>query len=92
MTQADINARMLPWGDAEFRRFAFRLDLFRRRGLLAHEAEALADRLALRDQEKDDRRICLECQHVRPQLRCVHSHAVLTDVLQRCPSFAFEAP
>lgn len=90
--QAGINRRMLPWGDAEFRRFAFRAGLFQRRGLPASEAECLADRLALRDQERDDRRVCLECKHIRPQLRCIHAHAVLNDVLQRCPSFSFEAP
>lgn len=92
MTQAAINARMLPWGDREISRFTFRTALFKRRGLLESEAELLADRLALRDMERDDRRVCLECKHVRPQLRCIHSHAVLTDVLQRCPDFAFEAP
>lgn len=92
MTQAEINQRMLPWGDAEFRRFAFRVALFTRRGRTESEAEFLADRLALRDQEKDDRRVCLECKHVRPQLRCVHDHAVLNEVLQRCPQFAFETP
>lgn len=92
MQQAAINERMLPWGDAEFRRFDFRAALFQRRGMTEAEAQFLADRLALRDQERDDRRVCVECKHVRAQLRCIHSHAVLTDVLQRCPDFAFEAP
>ena len=90
--QAEVNRRMLPWGDVEFRRFDFRLGLFKRRGLPESEAERLADRLALRDQEKDDRRVCMECQHIRPQGRCVHRHAVLNDLLQRCNNFAFETP
>lgn len=83
---------MRPWGDAEIRRFTFRHALFRQRGLSDHAAEALADRLALRDQDRDDRRVCLECKHIKPQLRCVHNHAVLTDLLQRCHHFEFQTP
>jgi ferric iron reductase protein FhuF len=92
MDQAAVNQQMKPWGDVEFRRYALRHALFRRRGLPESEAEALADMLALRDQSGDDRRVCMECQHIQPQARCAHKHAVLNDVLQRCPSFAFEKP
>jgi hypothetical protein len=92
LTQAQVNARMQPWGDREISRFIFREALFRRRGLTATEAEAWADRLALRDQDRDDRRLCLECQHIRPQGRCVHRQPVLNDILQRCSHFTFETP
>ena len=92
MAQAEVSHRMLPWADTEIRRFTFRLGLFTRRGLPESEAERLADRLALRDQAKDDRRVCMECQHIRPQGRCVHRQAVLNDILQRCPHFTFETP
>lgn len=92
MDQATVNRRMDRWGDAQIRRYSFRHGLFRRRGLSDGAAEALADRLALRDQDKDDRRVCLECKHIKPQLRCTHHQAVLLDQLQRCPHFEFETP
>ena len=81
-----------PWNDKQIARFVFRLGLFMRRGLPEPKAEALADRLAERDHDRDDRRICLECKNLRAPMRCFHQHAVLSDVLQRCPQFAFETP
>ena len=92
LSKSEINSRMRRWGDREIYRFAFREALFRRRGLTSNEAEVLADRLALRDQESDDRRVCMECQHIRPQGRCVHRQVVLNDILQRCSYFDFETP
>ena len=92
MNQAEVNRRMERWGDREITRFQFRLGLLMRRGLPEQKAEALADRLALRDQERDDRRICLECAALLSDVRCKHGHAVLPDVFQRCPSFTFEKP
>ena len=41
-----------------------RTSLFNRRGLVALEAELLADKLVNRDREADDRRLCLECVHL----------------------------
>lgn len=41
-----------------------RLGLFTDRGLSIDEAEAMAERLTYRDRGLDDRRLCLECQHV----------------------------
>ena len=41
--------------------FTARLALFADRGLSIAEAEAIAERLARRDLELDDRRLCLEC-------------------------------
>jgi hypothetical protein len=44
--------------------FTARLGLFTDRGLNMDEAEALAAKLAGRDLEQDDRRLCLECLHL----------------------------
>lgn len=103
MTQAAINARMLPWGDAEFRRFDFRLGLFMRRRLPESEAERLADRLALRDQERDDRRVCDECAHLQRDGGCFAAvqgwlrntsrrHQPVRALLQRCEQFSWQTP
>lgn len=50
---------------AEIDTFTGRLATFTDRGLTMADAEALADRLVVRDREKDDRRVCLECPHLR---------------------------
>lgn len=104
MAQSEINARMTTrWGDREIGRFSFRAGLFQRRGLPEAAAEFLADRLALRDQERDDRRICMECQHLQKTGGCfaaqqgwlLHTstrHAPVRDILQRCEAFAFVTP
>ena len=44
--------------------FTARLHHFTRRGLVALDAERLADKLVTRDREADDRRLCLECAHL----------------------------
>ena len=44
--------------------FTVRLHHFTRRGLVALDAERLADKLVTRDREADDRRLCLECVHL----------------------------
>ena len=49
---------------AEIDAFTARLARFTGRGLVAHDAERLADKLATRDRESDDRRLCLECVHL----------------------------
>ncbi|MGB7480967.1 MAG: hypothetical protein WA924_11605 [Burkholderiaceae bacterium] len=41
-----------------------RLALFTDRGLSMEQAEELADRLAGRDLESDNRRLCVECSHL----------------------------
>lgn len=104
LTQAEINVRMRPWGDAEYRRFDFRVGLLQRRGLQRDDAEAFADRLALRDMERDDRRSCLECAHLQkpgscfaaqqgwlPQTSKWHEPATGT-ALFRCEQFDFVRP
>ena len=91
MTQAEINVGMKPWGDRDFARFAFRQPLLVRRGLTERQADKQADRLALRDQLGDDRRLCLECAHLGSQTHCKKGIAVV-HVLQRCNRFTFEVP
>ena len=50
---------------AEIDSFTARVHLFTRRGLDTTEAEGLADGLVKRDRDGDDRRLCLECLHLR---------------------------
>lgn len=68
---AEINARIRPMNDREIARFVFRAALFERRGLTPELAERVADRLALRDQERDDRRCCLECTGLDQRRECM---------------------
>ena len=44
--------------------FETRLHKFTEKGLARKYGEVLADKLVLRDRESDDRRVCLECQHL----------------------------
>jgi hypothetical protein len=55
---------------AEIDTFMARLARFIDEGLVLEEAEALADKLVIRDREADDRRVCLECVHLRHGGRC----------------------
>lgn len=77
-----------------------RLALFHDRGLNRAAAIALADRLTVRDQQHDERRVCLECAHMAGtvharrcgQWRQTRSKgppipAGLVDILQRCAGF-----
>lgn len=87
-------------------RFEFRIGLFQRRGLSPDDAEMLADRLNDRDMDGDDRRICLECEHMRRDGTCFAASIgklfdspgagkllpVLPRTLQRCASFSFVTP
>ena len=103
MRQADVNAQMLPWGDREIARFMFRQALFVRRGLPEPQAERLADRLALRDQQRDDRRMCIECSHLQASGGCFAAthgwlpgtsrrHEPAPVILQRCEQFQWVMP
>jgi hypothetical protein len=49
---------------AEIDTFTARLCRFTDKGLIVAFAETLADKLVIRDREGDDRRLCLECQHL----------------------------
>ena len=52
---------------AEIDTFTARLARFTDKGLGLDDAEALADKLVMRDRESDDRRLCLECFHLSGQ-------------------------
>ena len=81
---------------AELQTFAARVQLFIRRGADESVAENLADRLVIRDRQRDHRRTCLECQHYRHgrcgnRLRAgLHSAEIGPDLavlLQHCGGF-----
>jgi len=80
------------WGDAQIRRYSFRLALFVRRGIESLAAEKLADRLATRDFERDDRRLCLECQHYQKSRTCFKRLPMSIEQLARCHGFQFQTP
>lgn len=50
---------------AEIEVFTARVHLFTRHSLDSIQGEGLADGLVIRDREGDDRRLCLECLHLR---------------------------
>lgn len=62
---------------SEITAFNGRYHLFVERGLAKQLAEELADALVTRDRQRDDRRLCLECSHLRGSDRswsCCHGH------------------
>ena len=90
---------------AEIDTFTQRLHQFTRRGMAEPEAESLADKLVIRDRESDDRRLCLECLHLkngggrwgcnqwqRAGLGSAGGPAGLVLQLQRCDGFNFSTP
>lgn len=104
LSHAEINSRIRPFMAREIARFLFRVGLMRRRGQTPEQAEYLADRLALRDQEKDDRRLCLECAHLQQPVyrngprgcfavqQGLMQGAPVLDLFQRCPQFEWSKP
>ena len=85
------------WDDAEISAFAAREARFTRMGRAA-EAEHLAERLTLRDRQRDDRRLCLECTALADNGRCLVAARgrlagadrrlePVPTILQRCPGF-----
>jgi len=50
---------------SEIAAFNGRSHIFTERGLAQQLAEELADALVTRDRQRDDRRLCLECSHLR---------------------------
>ena len=83
---------MPAWNDVQIRRFQFREALFSRRGLSAQAAELLGDRLAKRDYERDDRRVCIECSSFQRGNTCHKKQPFLLTQLMRCVGFSFETP
>ena len=85
------------WGDAEIDTFTAREARFIRLGQSV-DAEHLAERLALRDRQHDDRRLCLECAALADNRRCLVAAGgrlanadqrlePVSTILQRCPGF-----
>ena len=85
------------WDDAEIEAFTVREARFMRLGRV-HNAEHLAERLTLRDRERDDRRLCLECTSMANNRRCELAALgrlagadrrlePVPTILQRCPGF-----
>lgn len=84
------------WNDAEIATFTARHVRLLAHGLTDGDANDLAERLTLRDRDRDDdeRRLCVECAHYRGG-RCRQSArsgvgpevGALALVLQNCPAF-----
>lgn len=62
--------RIPAMNTAETDTFTALLVRFTDRGLILADAERMADRLALRECEQDDRTVCLECAHLQKGRRC----------------------
>lgn len=77
---------------AELKRFDYRAGLFQRRGFDFSEAAHLAHELYERDADKDDRRMCIECQHFQRSRTCARRGLFLISTPQRCPLFAWQTP
>ncbi len=87
-----------PWTDSDAAKFVDRRDRLTRWGWPLAQSEAIADRLVRRDQEGDDRRMCVECSHLGERGRCLAAaagrlsgtdrrHEPVPDILQRCEGF-----
>ena len=80
----------LIWTQAEITRARARMERLEQAGLTGSDADVLVDALVERDRGYDDRRICLECKHLRSKgdaLVCGNGQAALPFVLQRCDGF-----
>lgn len=82
-------------------RLAKRAELFKRRGLGEEQAVVLAETLRQRDDDFDDRRLCLECSHLQRDGGCfaarqgwIHGAATylvpVPTMLQRCEHFELQ--
>lgn len=91
-----LDLAAVAWADADIARFLDRRTRLLRWGWSERAAEALAEKLVIRDREADPRVICGECSHYRPG-RCgnhrragLYSPEVgrdLAALLQRCLGF-----
>lgn len=103
--QPDPDRWCHPVGEAmntrEIETFTARLARFTDKGAELEVAEWVADRLVIRDREKDDRTVCLECAHLQRGGRCGNWQIAgvarragdaqlateLVNALQRCSGF-----
>lgn len=92
-----------PLTERQLRRTEWRVGRFQRYGMSLDEARRTADRLTTRDQERDDRRICLECSNYAQDLSCLAARRGLIKgatknlqpipaLLLRCERFDFATP
>ncbi|MDO9093993.1 MAG: hypothetical protein Q7U99_15315 [Rubrivivax sp.] len=90
----DLSA--VAWTDGDIARFLDRRARLLRWGWAEPEAEKLADRLARRDRDRDERVSCTDCRHYRPGRCGNHRRAGLNvaevgrdlaAMLQRCAGF-----
>ncbi len=91
---ADLAA--VAWTDADIARFLARRGRLMLWGWSEPDAEALAERLVLRDREADQRVACADCTHYRPGKCSNHQRAGLLSAevgrdlagqLHRCAGF-----
>ena len=80
------------WNDLEIDVFVIRRDRLIRWGRPADEAEAIAERLTLRDRERDDRNMCAECAWLSRAGRCLAPGLArpwepVQKILHRCAAF-----
>jgi hypothetical protein len=78
--------------EAQQFRKTFRIELFQQHGWSEGLAQHWAAHLVERDADKDDRKLCVECENLLSQWRCAARGAVVAEVLQRCPSFVWARP
>lgn len=95
-TVSDADLAGVAWSDADIARFLDRRARLLRWGWAEPEAETLAERLTLRDRERDDRVSCTDCRHFKSGRCGNHRRAGLNapelgrdlaGLLQRCPGF-----
>ena len=91
-----LDLAAVAWTDDDIVHFLDRHARLLRWGWPEPEAEKLAERLVIRDRERDDRVSCTDCRHYRPGRCGNHRWAGLNVadvgrdlavVLQRCPGF-----
>lgn len=64
--------------EQELNLLVFRLEKFASKGLPLADSEGLAERLVRRDRDSDERKLCMECQHLQGDVgrwRCSNAHA-----------------
>ena len=91
-TWREVQCPPTPLNDIELGRCVKRAALFERRGLSADAAETLADRLARRDRERDDRQCCIECDSLQQPGTCFRGLPISRTQLVRCAGFGWAMP
>jgi hypothetical protein len=88
-SEAERMAALQTWPNTqamnpgEVATFTARLSRFTNKGASYDDAERLADKLVLRDREGDDRRLCLECNHLQGYGRWKCSNWQAADVARQ---------